>query len=119
MNFISNYYNCSSIGECLENVKRNIALWLLKSSEVHKIPESVINTVVTDVNDLFTFIMESLNSKVISTLLAASSINEAKQMIPQHFCQSYNLFQGFQTQATRISYFKNNLHLVVSYAYLA
>lgn len=82
---------------------------------MHKIPESVINTVVTDVNHLFTFIMESLSSKVTSTLLAASSINEAKQMILQHFSMSNNLFEGFQTQATRMSYFKNNLHLVVSY----
>ena len=99
-------------------MKRSIALWLLKSSEVHKIPESVINTVVIDVNDLFTYIMESLSSKVTALFLAASSINEAKQTILQHFHLSYNLFQGFQTQAKQMSYFRQNLHLVVCYKLL-
>lgn len=99
-------------------IKKAVALWLIKSSELHKIPESVMNTIVADIQDLFDFVMESLNSNITSILHKAPNINRAQEIIAQHLHSStYSIFKGLQTSATRRSYIKQNFGLVVSYYY--
>ena len=104
-----------SIGSDHGEIKRAVALWFMKSSELHKIPESVMSTIVADVQSLFDVIMKSLNSNITSILQTAPNVNAAQEVITQHFHSStYNIFQGFQTRATRMSYIKENFGLVVS-----
>lgn len=108
---------CTYVGNDPEEIKRAVALWLIKSSELHKIPESVMNTIVGDVQDLFDFIMESLHSNITSILQKAPNIDRAQEIIAQHFHSStYSIFKGFQTSATRRSYIKQKFDLVVSWA---
>ena len=96
-------------------MKRAVALWFIKSSELHKIPESVMNMIVADVQSLFDVVMKNLNSNIKSILQTAPNINRAQEIITQHFHSStHSIFQGFQTHAMRISYIKQNFGLVVS-----
>ena len=91
----------------------------MKSSELHKIPESVVNTIVANVEGLFDFVMQSLSSNITTILNEAPNINGTQKTITEHF-QSFtsNIFKGFQTTATRRSYIKQTFGLVVSYACL-
>ena len=60
-----------SIGNNHGEIKGAVALWFMKSSELHKIPESVMSTIVADVQSLFDVIMKSLNSNITSILQIA------------------------------------------------
>ena len=76
-----------------------------------------MSTIVLDVQYLFNFVMESLTSDVTSILRTVPSINKAQEMIAQQFHSStYNIFRGFETHATRMSYIRQNFGLVVSTA---
>ena len=97
------------VGNDPGEIKKAVALCLIKSSELHKIPESVMNTIVADIQDLFDFIMESLNLNITSILHKAPNINRAQKIIAQHLHSStYNIFKGLQTSAIRRSYIKQN-----------
>ena len=97
------------------NTTRSVAIWLLKLREMHKIPESVMSTIMTDVQDLFSHIMEALQEQSVAILHNATSINTAEDMIRELFqSQTCDIFQGLQTKAAQKSYFKSHLGLVVS-----
>ena len=70
-----------SIGNNHGEIKRAVALWFMKSSELHKIPESVMGTIVADVQSLFDVIMKSLNSNITSILQIAPNVNAAQEII--------------------------------------
>ena len=98
------------------DINRGVAIWLLKSREIHKIPESVMSTIMADVQDLCSHIMENLLDKSIAILHNATSINIAENMIRDAFqSQTRDIFQGLQTKATQLCYFRSHLGLVVSH----
>ena len=83
-----------SIGNDHGEIKRAVALWFIKLSELHKIPESVMSTIVADVQSLCDFIMKSLNSNITSILQTAPNVNAAQEIITQHLPTTY--FKGFK-----------------------
>lgn len=77
-------------------------------------PESVMSTIVLDVQYLFDFLLKSLNTSVTSMLQTAPSMNKDKEMIAYHFSSAHKIFQGFQTHAMWMTYIRQNFSLVVS-----
>ena len=91
----------------------------MKSSELHKIPESVVSTIVANVAGLFEFVMQSLSLNITSIFHKTPNISSAQKLITQHFQSfTYNIFKEFQTTATRRSYIKRTFGLIVSYSCL-
>lgn len=79
-------------------ISRAVALWLLRSRELHSIPKSVMSTITNDIQFLFDTVINNLKQKIGSTFNDAVNIREAKELINHHLCSlNYNIFQGIET----------------------
>lgn len=101
-----------------DTISRAVALWLLRSRELHNIPQSVMNTITNDIQFLFDTVIDNLKYKIGSTFNNAANIREAKELINNHLCSpNYHIFQGIETHAKQMSYFRQTFGLVVSFHY--
>ena len=97
-----------------EIVPRAVALWLLKSRELHKIPISVMNSIIKDIQSLLNVVVKNLQSNIMSVLECAANTDEIKKRITQHFDSSaYNIFNQFQTKSMQESFFRQHFNFVV------
>ena len=97
-------------------IQRAVALWILKSRELHKIPVSVMDGVAKDLQSIFDAMTESIRSTLHSILTEAANLTEAKAQINTYMSGgNFNILQGLHSQSAQIEYFRNHLNLIVSH----
>jgi len=110
---------CCIAGNNDNVVSRAVALWILKSRELHNIPRSVMSTITEDVQFLLGSVIDNVRSKVQLLFDDVDSTTEAKTIISQYLCSiNHHLFQGLDTDSKQMSYFRRNFGLVVSKSWL-
>ena len=57
-------------------IQRAVALWILKSRELHKIPVSVMDGIAKDLQSLFDVMTESIRSTLYSILTGAAKVHK-------------------------------------------
>ena len=97
-------------------IQQAVALWLLKSRELHNILVSVMDGIAKDMQSLFDVITESIRSTLHSILTGAAYLTEAKAQISTYMSGcNFNILQGLHSQSAQLQYFRNHLNLIVSH----
>ena len=77
-----------------------MALWLLKSREVHKIPLSVMDGIAKDMQSIFDSVIDNFQHDIHSILHEAVNLDEAKNNIAKYTSNvNFNLLQGLQSNS--------------------
>ena len=98
------------------NIQRAMALWFLKSREIHKIPLSVMDDIAKDIQSIFDSVVENFQSNIHSILHEAANLSEAKEKMSMYTSTfNFNLLQGLHSQSAQMQYFRRHFNLVVSY----
>lgn len=93
-----------------------MALWFLKSREIHKIPLSVMDGIAKDMQSIFDLIVENFQSNIHSILCEAANLSEAKEKMSKYTSNfNFNLLQGLHSHSVQLQYFRKHFNLVVSY----
>ena len=97
-------------------IQRAVALWILKSRELHKIPVSVMDGIAKDLQSLFDVMTESIRSTLYSILTGAANLTEAKAQINTYMSEwNFNILQGLHSQSAQVEYFRNPLNIIVGH----
>lgn len=97
-------------------LQRAAATWILKTRERHRIPLSVMDAIVHDVESLFEVAVGQLSDRILSKLKDAGVSNEILESVASE-CESgppSNMFEGLRTQHQQLMYYKQNFKFVVS-----
>ena len=103
---------CSS-----EMTTRAVAMWILKSCEIHKLPLSVMNNIVEDIQSLLDVIVGSLKTKILSQLSSFHSLSmtAVEKIVSEQFeILLSNVFKNFRTNSLQMTFFQQHMGLVVS-----
>ena len=57
-----------------EDMKRAAALWILKTRELHRIPQSVMDEMLGDIQSLFQMSLSGISERIRATLSEASIV---------------------------------------------
>jgi len=100
-----------------EMITRAVAMWILKSREIHKLPLSVMNNIMEDIQSLLDVIVGSLKTKILSQLSSSRSlsITAVEKIVAEQFeMLSSNVFKSFRTNSLQMRFFRQHMGLVVS-----
>ena len=86
---------------------------ILKTRESHRIPLSVMDSIIYDVQSLFEVALCRLNREVakLQTSVISQEVVESVDSIFTNFPQ---VFEGLQTQQQQLSFFRRNFNFIVS-----
>ena len=101
-------------------VQRAAAMWILKTRECNRIPMSVMDSIIFDVQSLFDVALGQMRQSV-ETILQGNSIPQgvteaALSQLNEH-STSANIFHGLETQHQQQKYLRTYFNLVVSYIF--
>ena len=94
-------------------LQRAAALFILKTRENHRIPISIMDTIIGDVSSLYTLALSAIKKQVISILqLNGEGVESAVADLfdTSHFA---NVFLGLETHYQQLQYIKRNFNFVV------
>ena len=100
-----------------DSLQRAAALFILKAREGHRIPLSVMNTIIGDFQSLFQLAILAFQQKITTTLAEAGTADDDISSAMMHLSERSpltNLFSGLQTQSQQLAYFRRHFGLVVS-----
>ena len=100
-----------------EDFKKSVALSVLKIRELHRIPISVMDEVMTENQLIFSLAIEAIRSKVSQELSVAGVSHDVSSSVLKHLSESSplsQLYRGLETEHLRSVYLRENLSLVVS-----
>ena len=98
-------------------LQRAAATWILKTRECHRIPVSVMDAIISDVQSLFQLALGEMQSRIRSQLEGAGVPELSIQAITRDVGEQSpygNIFRGLETQHQQLRYFRSNFRLVVS-----
>lgn len=96
------------------HIQRAAATWILKTRERHRIPLSVMDSLIYDVQSLFDIIVSNLSSQVQDCLQNSDVSQGVVESVGSMFHSYPSVFTGLQTQQQQLSYFRRNFNFVVS-----
>ena len=99
-------------------LQKAAAKWILKTRELHRIPLSVIDAAIQDVEDLFqtsfALVKENLIKKMKQLALSESVVTTVAREL--HAATSHmRIFDGLRSQHQQQVYFSRHFNLVVSH----
>ena len=100
-----------------DDIQRASALWILKTRESHRIPQGVMDTIISDIQSLFQVSLTGISQRIKKTLRETEIRDSLLQSVLGHlkdgqpFC---NIFQGLQSHHRQLNYFKAKFDLIVS-----
>ena len=100
-----------------EILQRSAALWILKTRDPHRIPQSVMDGMVSDLGSLFQCALAGISSKVQCTLKDGGAIDNLLRSVLGHLdvgTPFSDIFKGLKTHHEQLKYFKEKFDLVVS-----
>ena len=92
-------------------VKRAAGLFILKTTEKHKLPLSSIDGILTDVQPLLHTVMERVDIKAMEILRAEDALSLSVILKSEGLASP---FAGLQTSPERTKYYKECLGLLVN-----
>ena len=107
----------SNLPKSREELQKAAAMWILKTRECNRIPMSVMDSIIFDVQSLFDVALGQMRQSV-ETILQRSSIPqgvmEAVSSELNEHSTSAKIFHGLETQHQQQKYLRTNFNLVVS-----
>lgn len=100
-----------------ESMQKAAAMWVLKTRKLHRIPQSVMDEMVTDIQGLFQASLSKISERIKFTLTEASVEDKICESVLRHLNEEQplcNIFRGLQSHHQQLSYLKKNCDLVVS-----
>ena len=100
---------------CIDSpqLQKAAATWILKTREVHRIPLSVMDSIIQDVQSLYAIALSSLSGQVTACLESADVPRDVLDSVTTIFSNPSQVFEGLQTQQQQLSYFRTNFNFVV------
>lgn len=95
-------------------IKRAAATWILKTRESHRIPISVMDSMIQDVQSLFDIAVSNLSMHVQATLQSSGVSRGIVESVGSIFDNCQQVFEGLQTNHQQLSFFRSNFNFVVS-----
>ena len=96
------------------HIQRAAATWVLKTRESHRIPLSVMDSLIYDVQSLFDIVVGNLSSQVQDCLQYSGVSQGVVESVESIFCNCPPVFAGLRTQQQQLSFFRRNFNFVVS-----
>ena len=100
-----------------DSMQRAAAIWLLKTQELRRLPQSTTEGIMQDVGSLYDTALSNLHADVLDALRRAGVDSSTIPGLSSVFSSSGphgNLFSGLETHYKQLQYYKNNFHFVVS-----
>ena len=100
-----------------EILQRSAALWIVKTRNTHRIPQSVMDGMIADLSGLFQCALGSISSIVLCTLKDGGVTNDLTRSAVNHLdvgIHFLDIFKGLKTHHQQLKYFKEKFDLVVS-----
>lgn len=85
-----------------------IALWVLKLREVHKIPVSTVTEILSDVQELYAFLLKSLINDIKDLSDITDVLTELRKAADR------DIFQSLKTRHGQEKFIKDNFNFIVS-----
>ena len=80
-----------------------MALWLLKSREIHKIPLSVMDGIAKDMQSIIEMVVENFKYNIHAILHNVANLSEAKDHMSTYTSNfNFNLLQGLHSHSTQL-----------------
>ena len=92
-------------------MRKAAALWILKTREVHKIPLSVMDNIISDVQGLFQSALSHLHQHT-RDILPQENYEALDSAFSEH-SPFVNIFEGLRTQRQQLTYFRKEFRMVV------
>ena len=105
---------CVSITE--ENLKVAAAKWILKNREGHRIPNSVMESIVSGAKFLYEAALSQIQQQVVDKMKEAGVTPDAIMSVSSVFdgeTQYTNVFRGLETTYRQNSFIKDHFRFVV------
>lgn len=99
------------------SMQRAAAIWVLKTQEVRRLPQSTTEGIMQDVGALYDAALSNLHADVTDALTKAGIESATILELSSIFSPSGphgNLFSGLETHYKQQQYYKKHLHFVVS-----
>lgn len=93
-------------------IERAVALWILKIREVHRIPLSVMDKIVSDTQSLFQICFGQIKNRILLHLegeVGSDAVSVALRRLTEE-----NIFSGLDSQSKQLAYFKKHFNFIVS-----
>ena len=100
-----------STATSVPDLQRAAAVWLLKTRELSRLPQSTVMRIMVDVDTLYEAILCNIKNEV-SCSLRAAGIDASLLEVPS-FTSPGSLFAGLDTFHKQLQYFKKNFRFVV------
>lgn len=98
----------SELGPSQPDIKNGGAKFLLKTRDQNRVPQSTLNTIISDLKGLWTLSMESVKDKVQKCLQSNDELS-----LMDCFDDSFPL-DGLQTEYQQLHYYKEHFNYLVS-----
>ena len=90
---------------------------ILKTRQKHRIPLSVMDAIICDVQSLFDIAIGELSSQIQTHLQQLGVTQEVARSIDSIFTNFPRVFEGLQTQQQQLAFFRSNFNFIVMHAY--
>ena len=104
--------------DCVISEEIVAALWILKTRDTHRIPQSVMDGMVSDLGSLFQCALAGISSKVQCTLKDGGATDNLLRSVLGHFdvgSPFSDIFKGLKTHHQQLKIFKENFDLVIGF----
>lgn len=96
-------------------LQKAAATWILKTRESHRIPMSVMDSIIQDVQSLYEIALAQLSGGVQRILHDAGVTSSVQDTVAREFTDgvSTHMFTGLSTFSQQMTYFKQHFNLIV------
>ena len=101
-----------------KNMKKEAALFVLKSKHIHKVSQSSVNGLLCDFSSMLESRVHSLETRVLNTLRDVDSHVKTQVKEIFHSGAVVDPFKGLETEHRQKIFYKNEFNLVVSLSLL-
>ena len=97
-------------------LQRAAATWILKTRECHRIPFSVMTSIIDDVQSLYKVALAHISDRVQRTLCNSGVDSAIQRSVAAELSDGpyTQVFHGLTTTAQQLTYFKQHFNFVVS-----
>jgi hypothetical protein len=109
-NYIFVLRSVVSLEDATDSMCKAAALWILKTREVQKIPLSVMDNIISDVQGLFQSALSHLHQHT-RNILPAENYVALDSAFSEH-SPFVNIFDGLRTQQQQLTYLRKEFRMV-------
>ena len=103
-----------SIEDGIVDIQKASAVWILKTRELHRLPLSVMDAVMVDVQSLYDALSQNSLHRVTSMLRKTGVDVSTIEQVSKEFTVNRKIFSGLETQSQQMKYFSENFNMVVN-----